>query len=283
MGPGGAGRENDVFLREKCAPKSWRKATTAILLILAASPALALPTQSWNGYHWARTGQLSVRIGDNVSAAWDPFVNTAITEWSAAKNIDFVHAAGLTAPSTCAPVYGGVQACSGNYGATGWLGYATVWTSGGFIVQATVKLNDYYFAQARYNTAAWRSLVSCQEIGHTLGLAHNDTIFTDPNKGTCLDYTNDPTGTKGTNGTLANTAPGASDFLALDGIYATLDSTQLSYTRPQFRTGDGFSIGEDIDGDPVAVPEPATWTLLIAGFIAVGSAARRRRTRPIAA
>ena len=259
--------------------RAWRQcaAVLAAGVALAAVPATALPTQSWNGYHWARSGQLSVRVGDNVAAAWKPYLGAAIGEWSAANNIDFIHAAGQTAPSSCAPVYGGVQACSGNYGATGWLGYATVWTSGGFIVQATVKLNDYYFAQARYNTTAWRSLVSCQEVGHTLGLAHNDTVFTDPNKGTCMDYTNDPTGKAGTNGTLANTAPGASDFLALDGIYAALDTTQLAYTRPQYRTGDGFSVGEDIESAAVAVPEPGVWTLLIGGFGMVGGMQRRGR------
>ncbi len=277
MGPDGTlGGETLVSGFKNYLPRRWRD-LVAVACALSAGHALALPTQSWNGYHWARSGELSVRIGDNVSAAWEPYLGAAITEWSAANNIDFVHATGLTKAATCAPVYGGVQACSGNYGATGWLGYATVWTAGGFIVQATVKLNDYYFAQAKYNTTAWRSLVSCQEIGHTLGLAHNDTVFTDTNKGTCMDYTNDPTGTKGTNGTLANTAPGLSDFLALNGIYATLDGTQLAYTKPQFRTGDGFSLGDDIDSPPVAVPEPATWTLLIGGFAAVGGAMRRRR------
>ena len=252
--------------------------SAAVAAIFAvATPALAV-TQSWNGYHWARTGPLVIRIGDNVSATWKPYLQTAATKWSAANNISFLQVAGTTAATGCDPVYGGVQVCSANYGANGWLGYANVWLSSGFIVEATVKLNDYYFGQARYNTDAWRDMTACQEIGHTLGLAHNDTNRTDANNGTCMDYTNDPTGTAGgANGTLANTAPSASDFAALDGIYANLNATQLDYTKPQWRAGDGYFIsGADGHDGLVAVPEPATWALLIVGFGLVGTIARRR-------
>ena len=101
--------------------------------ILAPTPVLAAIKQSWNGYHWARTGPLVIGLGDNVGKAWDSYVRTAATKWSAAKNIDFTVVAGKSPTSTCAAVYGGVQVCSGNYGKTGWLGYASVWTGGGKI------------------------------------------------------------------------------------------------------------------------------------------------------
>jgi hypothetical protein len=251
----------------------------AAVLIPVAVQAVALP-QSWNNYRWARTAELTIRVGDNVSAVWDPYLASAIAGWNTAANIDYVHATGLTSAKTCAPVYGGVQACSANYGATGWLGYATVWTAGGFIVQATVKLNDYYFAKAAYNNDAWRSLTACQELGHTLGLDHRDTNNKNANLGTCMDYTNDPSGLRGTNGTLSNMTPGANDFLALAGIYATVNTTQLAYTKPQFRTGDGMYIGEDLHPAAMAVPEPATWSLLILGFGLTGAAMRRRKSTP---
>ncbi len=32
----------------------------------------------------------------------------------------------------------------------------------------------------------------CQEVGHTLGLDHQDEVFDNPNLETCMDYTNDP-------------------------------------------------------------------------------------------
>ncbi len=260
----------------------WRAglsaAGAAAAATIVSAPATALPAQSWNGYHWARTGPLVIGLGDNVSSAWDSYVNKAATQWSAAPNIDFAMVAGQSPGATCTAKYGGVQVCNGNYGATGWLGYASVWTSGGFIVQATVQLNDYYFASAKYNTAAWRAMTACQEIGHTLGLAHTNEIRTNLNTGSCMDYTNDPSGKAGgSNGTLANIAPNAVDFAALAGIYAKLDSTQLSYTKPDHFLGHGFDLeGYDTEVSLSLVPEPASWTLLIAGFGLVGSAMRRR-------
>lgn len=250
-----------------------------------AAPAAAYAPQSWNGYHWARTGPLQLALGDNVSADWKPFFTTAAAQWSAGNsNLSFAPTIGSTAASTCNPIYGTVQACSGNYGANGWLGYATVWTGGGgYIVQATVKLNDYYFAQPNYNTAAWRAMTACQEIGHTFGLAHADVDRSNTNLGTCMDYTNDPTGTRGTNGTLANLAPSATDFAALDTIYATLNTTQLSYTKPQFRIADALSVDDREFDEVQALPEPTSWLLMIIGFGAIGIATRRRPTEAITA
>lgn len=257
--------------------RSWRWLLLLTALVTGGSSVAALPTQSWNGYHWARSGPLSVQIGANVDAAWGSYVSSAAAQWTAANNIDFVQIAGTTAPANCNPVFGTVQVCNASYGKNGWLGYATVYTSGTVIVEATVKLNDYYFASAQYNTAAWRAQTACQEIGHTLGLAHNNTVKTDPNKGTCMDYTNDPTGLRGTNGTLANLAPAASDFAALDVIYANVDVMPAGKIKAAFRTGDGLSVGDDVETAPQAVPEPATWALLVAGFGGVGALQRRRR------
>ncbi len=189
---------------------------------------------------------------------------------------------GTTTAASCGPVYGTVQVCDANYGKTGWLGYATVYAAGTVIVEATVKLNDYYFASGTYATAAWRAQTACQEIGHTLGLAHNDTVKTDVNNGTCMDYTNDPTGTRGTNGTLANLKPGATDFAALNIIYAHVDAAQLPQTKPGWRAGDALSIGDDGPDAVQALPEPATWALFVAGLGGIGAALRRRRAAAFA-
>ena len=62
----------------------------------------------------------------------------------------------------------------------------------------------------------------CQEIGHTFGLDHQDTNFTNTNKGTCMDYTNDPAGT---NLDTNNTAPNDHDYDMMVEIYAHLNST----------------------------------------------------------
>ncbi len=240
------------------------------LAIGAVAPAQAtLLPQSWNGYHWAHTGNLAIMIGNNASAVWAPYLAAAEVKWSADKYIDYVPTAGMTSASSCGGIYGTVQVCSGNYGATGWLGYTQVWTSGTQISQATIKLNDYYFSQAKYNIAAFRQQVACQEMGNALGLADSDRNYANANAGTCMDYTYDPSGTKGTNGTLANTTTSATDISRLDAIYAVKDSTQIVFTKPK-TSGNALAVA-------AAVPEPASWMTMMAGFLGLGLSLRRRR------
>lgn len=90
------------------------------------------------------------------------------------------------------------------------------------------KLNDYYFNQPTYNSPAWRQLVTCQEIGHTFGLDHQDESFSNPNLGTCMDYTNDPS---------TNQHPNAHDYDQLATIYAHLDSTTTVGAVPPSANG----------------------------------------------
>ena len=87
---------------------------------------------------------------------------------------------------------------------------------------------------ARYNTPAWRAMVACQEIGHDFGLAHQDENFSNTNLGSCMDYTNDPTGTAGTNGKLANTAPNQHDYDMLNSIYSHLDGINTASAVTNF-------------------------------------------------
>jgi len=241
-----------------------------LAVLAAATPAGAttLPAQSWNGYHWAHTGDLAIMVGNNTASKWSPYLATAEAAWSTDKYIDYVPIAGMTSASTCGGVYGTIQVCSGNYGATGWSGWTTVWTAGTSIYQATIKLNDYYFTQSKYNNAAYFQQVICQELGNALGLQDSDHTFTNLNTGSCMDYTNDSSGTKGTNGTLANTAPSATDFTHLDGIYGVFDKTQIAYTMPSTATNAQAS---------GPVPEPASWSLMLVGFGALGVAMRRRK------
>jgi hypothetical protein len=68
-----------------------------------------------------------------------------------------------------------------------------------------------------YNTAPWRALVMCQEIGHDFGLDHQDENFNNANLGTCMDYTSDP------DGPPSNEHPNSHDYQQLASIYAHLD------------------------------------------------------------
>lgn len=247
-----------------------------------AAPAVAVTTSSWNGYRWARTGVLGIKTVNRTSSAWTSYFQPALSGWSAASQIDLIGSTGTHNPS-CGAVFSTIQVCNGSYGTNGWLGYANVWLSGGRIVQATVKLNDTYFQQSAYDSFAWRASTICQELGHAIGLAHNNTNRTDTNTGSCMDYSNDPDG-GGAYGP-SNVKPGSMDFAGLNIIYKTLDKTQLPGTQLTSASEALYLPGfENDDHDHAAgtVPEPGTWAMLIAGFGLTGAFARRARRIMIA-
>lgn len=204
----------------------YRQASRLLLsLMIAALPATSSATHAWGPYHWGRTqNPFTVQLGDNVASTWDAYLLTAATDWSISTVLDTsVIVGNAGTPQRCRPTSGRVEVCSSSYGNTGWLGVAQIWVSGVHIVQGTVKVNDTYFKTAQYNKPGWRHLVMCQEIGHTLGLDHQDTNYTNPNLGSCMDYTNDPDGTLYNQ--LSNEHPNAHDYEELGIIYSHLDST----------------------------------------------------------
>ena len=222
-----------------------RGLTKGALALGAAVAALATPASanhSWGGYHWARTANpVTVQLGDNVDSRWDSYLRTTQSDWNQSSVIESPLVPGSTNPKNCRGVAGTIQVCNSTYGNTGWLGIASISITGGtHITQGTVKLNDTYFNTAKYNTPAWRNMVTCQEVGHDYGLGHVDETFTNLNQGTCMDYTNDPTGTAGTNGTLNNEHPNAHDYDQLNTIYSHLDST----TTVAFRANAAGAFGD---------------------------------------
>lgn len=212
----------------------------AVLLALVAFSSDAQANHSWGNYHWARTNNnlFNLPMGDNVTLAWDSYLGTTATDWSTSSVLDTTIVAGKTSRSNCRPTSGRVEVCNYRYGSNGWLGVAQIWVNGSHIVQGTTKVNDTYFKTAKYNTPAWRNLVMCQEVGHTFGLDHQDENFNNTNLGTCMDYTNDPSGLAGTNGTLSNQHPNQHDYDQLATIYTHLDtkttvgSTSAASTMP---------------------------------------------------
>lgn len=222
------------------------------LLALGSTPAGA--NHSWGTYHWARTGApFTLKVGDNVSATWDPYLNEAIADWSTSAVLDLAKVAGSTSPRSCRPTAGRIEVCNASYGNTGWLGIAQIWAQGDHITQAVAKMNDSYFNTAAYNTPAWRRLVMCQEIAHDFGLDHQDETFDNPNLGTCMDYTNDPDG--GSGGAVSNDPsnehPNAHDFDQLSAIYAHIDaaSTIGQATSANGRSGTAQDEGPNAPAD----------------------------------
>jgi hypothetical protein len=184
---------------------------------LTALPPAMLANHSWGNYHWARqSNPFTVALGDNVDSNWDTYLNVASGDWSISTVLNTTVVAGGTAPRRCRPTSGRVEVCNATYGNNGWLGIAQIWASGTHITQGVVKLNDTYFNLQTYNTPAWRQFVTCQEIGHTFGLDHQDENFNNANLGTCMDYTNNPS---------TNMHPNQHDYGQLVTIYSHLDTT----------------------------------------------------------
>ncbi len=219
----------------------------SVLAGLVVAP-VASASHSWGGYHWARTANpFTLKLGDNVSAAWDAYLAEASSDWSQSSVLDTLIVSGQAkTPKTCRPTAGRVEVCNAKYGNNGWLGIAQIWITGGVhIAQGVVKLNDTYFNTATYNTTAWRRLVVCQEVAHNFGLDHQDEDFTNPNLGSCMDYTNDP------DGPPSNEHPNQHDFDQLAAIYAHLDSS-TTLSQSTSASAKGANSDEDLN-------EPGQW------------------------
>ncbi|MFZ5855088.1 MAG: hypothetical protein ACOYXS_11460 [Chloroflexota bacterium] len=214
----------------------------ASLALAVAFPSAAAATHSWGGYHWARTANpFTLNLADNVNTAWDAYLATTSSDWSVSTVLDTSIVAGGAKPRNCRPTTGRVEVCNASYGSTGWLGVAQIWASGLHITQGTVKVNDTYFNTSAYNTPAWREMVMCQEVGHTLGLDHQDTTFDNTNLGTCMDYTSNPVGPP------SNEHPNQHDYDELVTIYSHLDSTTTALATAPGK-GNGAPDGAEAAG-----------------------------------
>lgn len=217
-----------------------RIALGACVALGALTPASA--NHSWGGYHWARTANpLVLKINEALSPNWEPYLQVAMDDWASSSVLNFNPGSAVASSASakrCNPIGGQILVCNAAYGTRGWLGIASIWASGNHITQGTTKLNDSYFNMAQYNTPAWRQFVTCQEIGHDFGLAHQDENFNNANLGSCMDYTNNPT---------SNQHPNAHDYTQLETIYAHVDSTN---TATSSTAATNFAVREV--GRPVA-------------------------------
>jgi len=244
------------------------KVTRLSAIAALAAAALAAPASanhSWNGYHWATTnGVVAVKVNAALTGPWPSYLNTAISQWDQSTHLTLGPPNNVSVSAKrCTPITGQILVCNEAYGQRGWLGIASInLDSKGHITKGTTKLNDSYFTLAQYNTPAWRAMVTCQEVGHDFGLAHQDENFSNTNLGSCMDYTNDPTGTAGTNGTKANIAPNAHDYDELSLIY---NHTNDGYSTATSSAATNFGVRDfSRPAPPAAEPEdigdsPAQW------------------------
>ena len=73
---------------------------TVVLALVAGA------THSWGGYHWARTANpFTLKLGDNLSNTWDPYLATASADWSLSSVLNTSIVPGNVSPRTCKSVY----------------------------------------------------------------------------------------------------------------------------------------------------------------------------------
>lgn len=190
-----------------------------VVAIAAAVASSAAAFHSWNDYHWARTANpFELKLGDNMSSSWDPYLEVASSDWSASSVLDTTIVPGGTTGRKCRATTGRVEVCNARYGFNGWLGLAQIWISGSHITKALAKMNDSYFDTSTYNKPEAKQSVLCQEVGHDFGLDHQSED-TNVDMKTCMDYYRG-----------WNQHPNAHDYEELESIYAHVDSTSTVFS-----------------------------------------------------
>ncbi|NNF15234.1 MAG: hypothetical protein HKN70_00735 [Gammaproteobacteria bacterium] len=204
--------------------------------------AVAYANHSWNDYHWARTtSSFDLIVVNSTTSDWDPYVTQAISDWSASGVLNLIEDPnGSTNKKTRRQCNGGngkVRICNLAYGQTGWLGIAGIsLDANGHITTGYTKMNDTYFSQSYYNQPNWKQSVTCQELGHNVGLGHQDEDFNNQSLFSCMDYQDPP-----------YEFPNAHDYEQLDTMYGHLDSYD-SYE------GSGGGGGDDGGGNGCNAP-----------------------------
>ena len=193
--------------------------TTAVFLCISLSSTV-WANHSWGPYHWARIfNPFELMVINSTTPDWDPYVADAIYAWSSGSGIRILieDTGGSTSKRVrrqCKAPGGKIRICNLAYGFNGWLGIAGISVDiNGHIVKGYTKLNDSYFNEAYYNNAEWKQSVACQELGHDIGLDHQDEDFNNLSLSSCMDYQDPPF-----------ESPNLHDFEQLLTVYGHIDS-----------------------------------------------------------
>ncbi|MDH3336730.1 MAG: hypothetical protein OER22_02855 [Gammaproteobacteria bacterium] len=195
------------------------KKLTIVVLVALLISAASYANHSWSTYHWARTTtSFNLTIINSTTSDWDVYVGQAVSDWSGSQSLNMIEdpISDDTSNKTrrrCNGPAGQVRICNLAYGQTGWLGIAGISIdTNGHITTGYTKLNDTYFSQFYYDTPEWKQSVTCQELGHNVGLGHQDEDFNNTSLLSCMDYQDPPF-----------EYPNAHDIEQLDTIYGHTD------------------------------------------------------------
>jgi len=205
-----------------------KKTVIGLFIVFVSSSLYA--DHSWGPYHWASTSSpRTVTVVNSVKGDWGSYVTQAISDWSLSEDVTLIEESGSTRGKTrrqCSAPSGQVRICNARYGTNaGWLGIASIsLNTDDHIISGYTKLNDSFFSMEYYDTFAWRQSVTCQELGHNIGLSHQDETFDNESLYSCMDYQDPP-----------YEYPNDHDYEQLGTIYDHLDDddTTSNATAPE--------------------------------------------------
>lgn len=142
---------------------SRKRATLLLATAFAVSftlttASITLAARQWSCWHWDHN---NIGLSNAAGGYWGSINGSEANDWDAGTCINFGGGNEITVDA-------------GFYGGTGWLGIARLLEVGSdcTIIQADALMNQSYLDGASYDETADRH-VSCQEIGHTIGLDHS--------------------------------------------------------------------------------------------------------------
>jgi hypothetical protein len=134
--------------------------SVAAVGFLLTTAGIASAGNQWSCWHWEKN---TISTQTAVGGYWGSIINSEFNDWDTGTCINFT---------------GGNEIIgdAGFYGNTGWLGIARILSyDPGLcaILSADALMNRSYLDGGSYGETADRH-VTCQEIGHTLGLDHRN-------------------------------------------------------------------------------------------------------------
>jgi hypothetical protein len=130
---------------------------------------LVVAKNQWSKWHWSKN---NVTTTTAVGGYWGTVISSEFNEWDTGTCIDFNGGSEITGDANF-------------YGNTGWLGLARLLNYNfgtGEIYRAEALMNRTYLDGASYDGTDDEH-VTCQEIGHTIGLDHRKG----PRNQTCMN------------------------------------------------------------------------------------------------
>jgi hypothetical protein len=136
---------------------------------------------------------VTVRINNALDPSYHSFFTTSIQNWENATQFGVPDSirfdVSTIGPSSSAcedGIFGEIVVCNADYGQTKWVGIELSVTDGGNMLKSIVKINDYYLSRV---PAVYKQYTLCHEIGHSIGLEHQDENFYNKGTQSCMDYT----------------------------------------------------------------------------------------------